>query len=37
MNKPVMVDTGKALARTGFIYIALSVGSKETLTNLRNV
>ena len=29
MNKPLMEDTPKSLARTGFAHIALSVGSKE--------
>ena len=29
MNKPDMEDTYKSLKRTGFIHIALSVGSKE--------
>lgn len=29
MNKPGMADTEKALARTGYIHIAFSVGSKE--------
>lgn len=29
MNRPTMEDADKSLTRTGFIHIALSVGSKE--------
>ena len=29
MNKPGMQDAEKALARTGFIHVAFSLGSKE--------
>ena len=31
MNKPVMDDSEKSMNRTGFIHIAFSVGSKETV------
>jgi len=31
MNRPDMDDSGKALARTGFIHLAFSVGSKEAV------
>lgn len=34
MTKPNMVDVDKALARTGFIHIAFSVGSKERVDAL---
>lgn len=34
MNKPVMEDAEKTLARTGFIHIAFSVGSKEKVDEL---
>lgn len=34
MNKPIMEDTDKTLARTGFIHIAFSVGSKEKVDQL---
>lgn len=34
MNKPIMEDTSKTLARTGFIHIALSVGSKEKVDEI---
>ena len=34
MTKPNMVDVDKALARTGFIHIAFSVGSKEKVDDL---
>ncbi|MFA9464140.1 MAG: VOC family protein [Velocimicrobium sp.] len=34
MNKPIMDDTSKTLTRTGYIHIALSVGSKEKVDKL---
>ena len=34
MNKPGMVDDEKNLARTGFIHLAFSVGSKENVDSL---
>ncbi|HCA34259.1 MAG TPA: glyoxalase [Lachnospiraceae bacterium] len=34
MNKPGMDDQAKSLARTGFIHIAFSVGSKEKVDEL---
>lgn len=34
MNRPDMEDSGKALNRTGFIHIAFSVGSKESVNEL---
>lgn len=34
MNKPDMLDDGKALNRTGFIHIAFSVGSREKVDAL---
>ena len=34
MKKPEMTDDKKALARTGFIHIAFSVGSKEAVDSL---
>lgn len=34
MNKPGMMDTEKSLARTGYIHIAFSVGSKEKVDEL---
>ena len=34
MNKPEMSDNPKALARTGFIHIAFSVGTKEKVDTL---
>lgn len=34
MNKPGMIDTEKSLARTGYIHIAFSVGSKEKVDEL---
>lgn len=34
MKKPTMVDTSKALARTGFIHIAFSVGSQDNVDKL---
>lgn len=34
MNKPNMEDSSKSLARTGFIHIAISVGSKEKVGEL---
>jgi len=34
MNKPDMADPEKPLARTGFIHIAFSVGSKERVDEL---
>lgn len=36
MNKPNMVDLQKAPARTGYIHIAFSLGSKEAVNNLTN-
>ena len=39
MNKPIMQDSEKALARTGYVHIAFSLGSKaavDTLTELLN-
>ena len=34
MKKPEMTDDKKALARTGFIHVAFSVGSKEAVDAL---
>lgn len=34
MNKPEMTDSEKALARTGYVHIAFSVGSKEKVDSL---
>lgn len=34
MNKPGMADLDKALARTGLIHVAFSVGSKERVDEL---
>ena len=34
MNKPGMTDGDKPLARTGFIHVAFSVGSKEKVEEL---
>ena len=34
MKKPKMTDDKKALARTGFIHVAFSVGSKEAVDAL---
>lgn len=34
MNRPGMVDNEKALARTGYMHIAFSLGSKETVDRL---
>ncbi len=34
MNKPNMSDKDKYLNRTGYIHIAISVGSKETIDSL---
>ena len=34
MNKPDMIDREKPLAATGFIHIALSIGSKEKVDDL---
>ncbi|MCR4868418.1 MAG: VOC family protein [Lachnospiraceae bacterium] len=31
MNKPMLVDTDKALNRTGYAHVAFSVGSKESV------
>lgn len=31
MNKPNMTDGGKALARTGYVHIAFSLGSKDAV------
>ncbi|AEY67283.1 VOC family protein [Clostridium sp. BNL1100] len=36
MNKPNMSDNDKYLSRTGYIHIAISVGSKETVDSLTN-
>lgn len=36
MNKPDMKDIEKPLARTGFVHIAFSVGSKENVDALTN-
>lgn len=37
MNKPKMEDTEKALARTGFIHLAFSAGSRERVDELTAV
>ena len=37
MNKPLMEDVPKSLARTGFVHIALSVGSKERVDELTSI
>ena len=34
MNRPVMQDSEKALNRTGFIHLAFSTGSKESVDSL---
>ncbi len=34
MNKPGMIDDPKALTRTGFIHLSISVGSKEAVDEL---
>ena len=34
MNKPYMSDDEKNIARTGYIHVAFSVGSKENVDNL---
>ncbi len=34
MNKPMLVDTDKALNRTGYAHVAFSVGSKESVDTL---
>lgn len=34
MNRPYMDDSGKAQARTGFIHLAFSTGSKEAVDSL---
>lgn len=34
MNRPQMEDAGKTMARTGYIHIAFSVGSKEKVDEL---
>ena len=34
MNKPLLIDTDKALNRTGYAHIAFSVGSKEAVDEL---
>lgn len=34
MNKPGMVDTEKGIARTGYIHMAFSVGSRENVDKL---
>ena len=34
MNRPQMEDVGKTMARTGYIHIAFSVGSKEKVDEL---
>lgn len=34
MNKPDMTDTEKSLARTGYVHIAFSLGSKQAVDNL---
>ena len=31
MNKPIMEDSEKTLARTGYVHIAFSLGSKEAV------
>ena len=36
MNKPGMTDDEKVLARTGYIHIAFSLGSKEAVDELTN-
>lgn len=37
MNKPEMIDNPKDLARTGFIHVAFSVGTKEKVDTLTSV
>jgi len=34
MNKPEMVDSEKALTRTGYVHIAFSLGSKDAVDEL---
>lgn len=37
MNKPIMEDSKKALVRTGYVHIAFSLGSKESVDTLTEV
>ena len=37
MNKPCMSDTEKDIARTGYVHIAFSIGSKERVDALTDV
>ena len=37
MNKPLMEDTPKSLARTGFVHIAFRVGNKEKVDELTSI
>ena len=37
MNKPLMEDTPKSFARTGFVHLAFRVGSKEKVDELTSI
>ena len=37
MNKPIMQDSEKALARTGYVHIAFSLGSKAAVDTLTEI
>ena len=37
MNKPIMEDSEKTLARTGYVHIAFSLGSKATVDSLTEI
>lgn len=37
MNKPIMEDSEKALARTGYVHIAFSLGSKAAVDTLTEI
>ena len=37
MNKPIMEDSEKTLARTGYVHIAFSIGSKAAVDSLTEI
>ena len=37
MNKPIMEDSDKTLARTGYVHIAFSLGSKAAVDSLTEI
>ena len=37
MNKPIMEDSEKTLARTGYVHIAFSLGSKAAVDSLTEI